>query len=154
MSPLTLLINLLLFLGSLRPFIHIIYASYSRPKDPKNHKKPPLGPPPLPIIGNLHKLGNHPHRYLQTLAKQYGPIMLLWLGKTPTIMVSSPEAAEQVELMTLFLQVDLHPKSLISPYMVQKRAWLLLRMVHFGVTLGKYTHYNFLVRQKLSHLHL
>ncbi|KAK9996439.1 hypothetical protein SO802_021125 [Lithocarpus litseifolius] len=94
MSPLTLLINLLLFLGSLGAFIHIIYASHSRPKDPKNHKKPPPGPPPLPIIGNLHKLGNHPHRYLQTLAKQYGPIMSLWLGKTPAVVVSSPEAAE------------------------------------------------------------
>ncbi|KAK7855933.1 cytochrome P450 CYP736A12 [Quercus suber] len=94
MSPLTLLINLLIFLGTLGAFIQIIYASYSRPKDPKNHKKPPPGPPPLPIIGNLHKLGNHPHRYLQTLAKQYGPIMSLWLGKTPAVVVSSPEAAE------------------------------------------------------------
>jgi len=59
------------------------------------HKLPP-GPPPLPVIGNLHQLGNLPHRCLHSLAKSYGPIMFLRLGNKPTVVVSSPEAAELV----------------------------------------------------------
>ncbi|XP_027357392.1 uncharacterized protein LOC113866792 [Abrus precatorius] len=54
----------------------------------------PPGPPRLPIIGNLHMLGTLPHRSLQSLAKRYGPIMSLKLGNVPTIVVSTPQAAE------------------------------------------------------------
>lgn len=39
-------------------------------------------------------LGSLPHRNLQNLAKKYGPIMSLRLGSVPTIIVSSPQAAE------------------------------------------------------------
>ncbi|KAK7271264.1 hypothetical protein RJT34_27012 [Clitoria ternatea] len=54
----------------------------------------PPGPPRFPIIGNLHMLGTLPHRSLQSLAKRYGPIMFLQLGNVPTIVVSTPTAAE------------------------------------------------------------
>ncbi|KAG5013404.1 hypothetical protein AAZX31_09G169000 [Glycine max] len=54
----------------------------------------PPGPKPLPIIGNLHMLGKLPHRSLQALAKNYGPIMFIKLGQVPTVVVSSPETAE------------------------------------------------------------
>ncbi|XP_050376951.1 cytochrome P450 CYP736A12-like [Argentina anserina] len=56
--------------------------------------KLPPGPRPLPIIGNLHKLGKLPHRSLQHLAKEYGDIMSIRLGNVPAIVVSSPIAAE------------------------------------------------------------
>ncbi|GFZ19976.1 cytochrome P450, family 71, subfamily B, polypeptide 20 [Actinidia rufa] len=66
----------------------------------KMSKKPsdnlPPGPPRLPIIGNLHQLGNLPHRSLRSLSQKYGPVMLLRLGQIPTLIVSSPETAKQV----------------------------------------------------------
>jgi len=57
-------------------------------------KKLPPGPRGLPILGSLHKLGANPHRDLHQLAQKYGPIMYLRLGLMPTVVVSSPEAAE------------------------------------------------------------
>eukprot|EP01018_Ginkgo_biloba_P008245 Gb_06160 [translate_table: standard] len=57
--------------------------------------KLPPGPTPLPIIGNLHVLGNLPHRKLRELSKKYGPIMFLRLGSVPTVVASSPEMAKE-----------------------------------------------------------
>ncbi|KAK1699141.1 hypothetical protein QYE76_015838 [Lolium multiflorum] len=54
-------------------------------------------PGPLPIIGNLHKLGGaHPHRSLQALARRHGPLFLLRLGSVPAVVVSSASLAEAV----------------------------------------------------------
>ncbi|KAL2343004.1 hypothetical protein Fmac_004289 [Flemingia macrophylla] len=58
-------------------------------------KELPPGPKGLPILGSLLKLGANPHRDLHQLAQKYGPIMYLRLGFVPTIVVSSPQAAEQ-----------------------------------------------------------
>ncbi|KHF97324.1 Cytochrome P450 [Gossypium arboreum] len=91
-STLTLLFILL---GTLCSFIYF----FSSPNRNKNGRKLPPGPAPLPIVGNIHMLGNLPHQSLHYLAKKYGPIMSIMLGKVPTIVVSSPEAAE------LFLKV-------------------------------------------------
>ncbi|XP_015867271.3 cytochrome P450 71AU50 [Ziziphus jujuba] len=59
-----------------------------------NNKRLPPGPRGFPIFGSLHLLGEFPHRDLHRLAKQYGPIMHIRLGLIPTIVVSSPKAAE------------------------------------------------------------
>eukprot|EP00262_Sarcandra_glabra_P021511 TRINITY_DN915_c0_g1_i4.p1 TRINITY_DN915_c0_g1~~TRINITY_DN915_c0_g1_i4.p1 ORF type:complete len:508 (+),score=58.57 TRINITY_DN915_c0_g1_i4:229-1752(+) len=55
----------------------------------------PPGPPGLPILGNILSLGNLPYRDLHKFAKEYGPIMYMRLGLVPTVIVSSPHAAEQ-----------------------------------------------------------
>jgi biphenyl-4-hydroxylase len=57
-------------------------------------RKLPPGPKGLPILGSLLKLGANPHRDLHLLSQKYGPIMHLRLGLIPTIVVSSPQAAE------------------------------------------------------------
>ncbi|XP_062148267.1 cytochrome P450 71AU50-like [Alnus glutinosa] len=64
-------------------------------KRSSNKKKLPPGPRGFPIFGNLHMLGELPHRDLHRLAQKHGPIMYLRLGLVPGIVVSSPQAAEQ-----------------------------------------------------------
>ncbi|XP_021810845.1 cytochrome P450 CYP736A12-like [Prunus avium] len=71
-------------------FLAFLWFLIQRPR----HRKLPPGPWALPVIGNLHMLGNLPHRSLRDLAKKYGPIMSMRLGTKTTIVVSSPEAAE------------------------------------------------------------
>ncbi|KAL6642350.1 hypothetical protein ACP70R_020531 [Stipagrostis hirtigluma subsp. patula] len=57
----------------------------------------PPGPWKLPIIGGMHHLMNVlPHRALRDLARVHGPIMMLQLGETRLVVVSSKEIARQV----------------------------------------------------------
>ncbi|XP_052207750.1 cytochrome P450 71B10-like isoform X1 [Diospyros lotus] len=65
-------------------------------KQSKKSAKFPPGPRKLPIIGNLHQLGKIPHYSLWKLSHKHGPIMLLKLGRVPTLVVSTPELAKQV----------------------------------------------------------
>ncbi|KAK1416292.1 hypothetical protein QVD17_32081 [Tagetes erecta] len=58
------------------------------------NKNLPPGPVPLPVIGNLHLLGNLPHRSFHTLSQKYGPIMSVRLGSVQFVIVSSPDAAK------------------------------------------------------------
>eukprot|EP01018_Ginkgo_biloba_P008230 Gb_40815 [translate_table: standard] len=75
----------------------VAWIVFKRRHGSSNQKlKLPPGPPPLPIIGNLHMLGKLPHRKLRELSKKYGPIMFLRLGSVPTVVASSPEMAKDV----------------------------------------------------------
>ncbi|XP_031117370.1 geraniol 8-hydroxylase-like [Ipomoea triloba] len=58
-------------------------------------KKLPPGPFPWPVIGNLHLLGNQPHKSLARLAGKYGPVMNLKLGMINTVVISSSNMAKQ-----------------------------------------------------------
>ncbi|KAK6934063.1 Cytochrome P450 [Dillenia turbinata] len=63
----------------------------------RNRKLPlPPGPIPYPIVGNLFKLGDKPHKSLAKLAKIHGPIMSVKLGQITTIVISSPALAKEV----------------------------------------------------------
>ncbi|KAG0487643.1 hypothetical protein HPP92_009738 [Vanilla planifolia] len=96
MSPFQYLQPALLLL-LLLPIISILfrlYAKKGKAKVPKLNLAP--GPRPLPIIGNIHHLGRHPHISLRRLSQRYGPIIHLTLGQIPTVVVSSPRTARDV----------------------------------------------------------
>ena len=56
----------------------------------------PPTPPKLPIIGNLHQIGNGNHHFLWNLSKKYGPAMLLQIGRDQVLVISSPQMAKEV----------------------------------------------------------
>ncbi|GAB4834305.1 hypothetical protein Ancab_039975 [Ancistrocladus abbreviatus] len=56
----------------------------------------PPGPFPLPVIGNLLKLGSKPHQTLAELARAYGQVVTLQLGCLTTVVVSSVPMAKEV----------------------------------------------------------
>ncbi|ESW24306.1 hypothetical protein PHAVU_004G119000 [Phaseolus vulgaris] len=62
----------------------------------RSKKTSPPSPLKLPIIGNLHQVGNLTHRNLQSFAQTYGPLILLHFGKVPVLVVSTAEAAREV----------------------------------------------------------
>ena len=91
---LLLLVPLLLLLG------HSISRSRHGNKQQQPKRRLPPSPPGLPIIGHLHLLGDRPHVSLRALAAKHGGggggLMLLRLGTVPTLVVSSPRAAQLV----------------------------------------------------------
>ncbi|KAJ0759579.1 putative N-methylcoclaurine 3'-monooxygenase [Helianthus annuus] len=62
----------------------------------KSDENLPPGPTKLPIIGNLHQLGDKPHVTLANLAKRHGPLISLGLGKQLLVVASTPEAAKEI----------------------------------------------------------
>ena len=55
----------------------------------------PPGPIPLPIIGNIHLLGNEPHKACKKLSRQYGDVFSLFFGGYKVVIVSNIDAAKE-----------------------------------------------------------
>ncbi|CAN6226687.1 unnamed protein product [Urochloa humidicola] len=70
----------------------------SRQTEWKKQQLPPSPPGKLPIIGHLHLIGSRPHVSFRDLDAKYGRngLILVHLGAVPTIVVSTPQAAEVV----------------------------------------------------------
>ncbi|CAD6220279.1 unnamed protein product [Miscanthus lutarioriparius] len=62
----------------------------------EGRRAPPGPPKQLPVLGNLLQIGSRPHRYFQAVAKRYGPVVEVQLGRVRTVVVSSPDAAKEV----------------------------------------------------------
>ncbi|XP_010424746.1 PREDICTED: 3,9-dihydroxypterocarpan 6A-monooxygenase-like [Camelina sativa] len=60
--------------------------------------KLPLPPSPtaLPIIGHIHLLGPISHQAIHKLSNRYGPLMYLFIGSIPNLIVSSAEMANEI----------------------------------------------------------
>lgn len=81
-----LLASILLVLG---------FKFFSNKNFNKRNLKTPPSPSKLPVIGNLHQLGNMPHLSLYNLSKRFGPIISLQLGQIPTVVISSARMAKE-----------------------------------------------------------
>lgn len=55
----------------------------------------PPGPIPLPIIGNIHLLGNEPHKACKELSKKYGDVFSLYFGGYKVVIISCIDAAKE-----------------------------------------------------------
>ncbi|CAD6255840.1 unnamed protein product [Miscanthus lutarioriparius] len=82
---------------------------------PKKLKLPP-GPWTLPLIGSMHHLVSNPlpYRAMRDLAHKHGPLMMLWLGEVPTVVVSSPEAAQAITKTHDITFADRHMNSTVG----------------------------------------
>ncbi|CAN6293996.1 unnamed protein product [Urochloa humidicola] len=85
-----------LFLSMLPVLCILFLARRCRSSSMKDRLHLPPSPPGLPILGNLHQMGALPHQSFWKMAQQYGPVMLLRLGRVPTVVVSSAEGAREV----------------------------------------------------------
>ncbi|RLM74694.1 indole-2-monooxygenase-like [Panicum miliaceum] len=76
------------------------FATTAKPATPHEKLLFELPSPPsrLPVMGQLHLVGSLPYVSLRDLAAKHGRdgLMLLRLGSVPTLVVSSPRAAQAV----------------------------------------------------------
>ncbi|KNA16970.1 hypothetical protein SOVF_084450 [Spinacia oleracea] len=93
-------------------FVLVLYKTLSANSSNVRKNRPP-SPPRLPIIGNLHLIGELPHQSFASLSQKYGKIMLLHFGRKPIFVASTPEAAREI-LKTQDLTFCNRPESRVT----------------------------------------
>ncbi|KAI3876043.1 hypothetical protein MKX03_026279, partial [Papaver bracteatum] len=96
-------------------FLFFLFSSKAKQyyyKTSNKHKLPP-SPSKLPFIGNIHHITSSPHLSFHLLSQEYGPLMFFYLGRVPTLIVSSAAVAEVI-LKTNDLVCSSRPTSRIS----------------------------------------
>ncbi|KAJ0235233.1 hypothetical protein HA466_0268270 [Hirschfeldia incana] len=85
-----------LFLLTLFALLPILFFAIVKNKIKSKKLNLPPSPSKLPLIGNLHQIGNLPHKSLHDLSLEHGPFMFVDLGTTRYLIVSSADALEEI----------------------------------------------------------
>jgi len=81
-----------LSLAAILVFTHALWLAIDR-----RRRRLPPGPWTLPVIGSVHAVRwSRSHRSLARLAERHGPLMCIWFGRYPVVVVSTPDAARKV----------------------------------------------------------
>ncbi|KAG9454530.1 hypothetical protein H6P81_007434 [Aristolochia fimbriata] len=100
-------------------------AAWSSNKLGRRSAKLPPGPQGVPVLGNLPFLDRNLHHHLTKLAKTYGPIMSLRLGRRLCVVVSSPSVAKELlkEQDAIVSNHDVPTAALVLPNGLHGLAW-------------------------------
>ncbi|KAJ4775957.1 hypothetical protein LUZ62_060214 [Rhynchospora pubera] len=92
-SSLPLPLKDILFFSFLFLLLHYLFSLLFPTTSKSTSSNLPPGPRGYPVVGCLPLLGANPHHSLAHLARQYGPIMHLKMGKHHVIVASTASAA-------------------------------------------------------------
>ncbi|KAL8252852.1 hypothetical protein R6Q59_036545 [Mikania micrantha] len=67
--------------------------AFFKSKHAKSHL--PATPFSLPIIGHLHLLNPNPHQAFHRLSLRYGPVIRVFMGCEPCVVICSPKTAQE-----------------------------------------------------------
>ncbi|WZY80085.1 hypothetical protein YC2023_026469 [Brassica napus] len=84
------------FLLTLFALLPVLFFAIVKNKIKSKKLNLPPSPSKLPLIGNLHQIGNLPHNSLHDLSLKHGPLMFVNLGTTRYLIVSSADALEEI----------------------------------------------------------